>query len=167
MNRSARVAMALLFASPATAADAWTATGPSRDGAASFLVCAFGKADYPMHAAELARRAFEKMSDSIQTGGHPGIPAGSRIGCEGRHRVVEGGYRDVGTCTRIDQDGDMWRVQYETGKDLSGSWTTIAGSGKFERLRARGTYRAAAIAPGMAAGGFKSCRLVTAVFATD
>ena len=82
----------------------------------------------------------------------------------GAYEIVGGAYRDYGVCTRVDADGDKWFMRYETGADLSGTWTAIGGSGKYAGMAAKGEYRPIGNVPGLVPNGFKSCNHYTGYY---
>ena len=96
-------------------------------------------------------------------GGSNDIDRGSPR-CVGTYEITGGRYRDHGTCTLVDADGDKWLMRYETGADLAGTWVAVEGSGKYEGMEARGEYRPVGNVPGVLAGGFKSCNHNTGLY---
>ncbi|MGQ0579505.1 MAG: hypothetical protein ACT4PQ_11430 [Betaproteobacteria bacterium] len=128
-----------------------------REGRFDFDICKFGKADYPWLAKGLVSGSFDRIAASIYDNGRPKDIDRGISRCVGAYEVVGGRYRDYGVCTQVDADGDQWRMRYETGADLIGTWVAMGGSGKYEGITAKGEYRPVGNVPGVMAGGFKSC----------
>jgi hypothetical protein len=146
----------------------WIST-PARAGTLTqgwldFNICMFGKVDYPVLAKRLVNASFDRIATFMYDDGSfkPIDRRGS--GCVGAYEVVDGRYRDHGVCTQVDADGDTWRMHYETGADLRGTWTTLSGSGKYEGITGEGEYQPVGNVPGVLAGGFKSCNHVTGTY---
>jgi len=91
------------------------------EGRFDFDICRFGKADYPRLAKGLVSSSFDRIATSIYgSGSSKDIDRqGSR--CVGVYEVAAAniGSRRV---HQMDADGDRWRMRYETGADLVGTW---------------------------------------------
>ncbi len=143
----------------------WMSTLPGaeirREGRFDFNSCNVGKAAYPRHARALVSGSFDRIAASMSDNGESKHIDQQGSGCVGSYEVVGGSYRDGGVCTRVDADGDEWFMRYETGADLSGTWTATSGSGKYEGMTAKGEYRPTGNVPGLVPNGFKSCNHFT------
>jgi len=124
-----------------------------------FSMCKFGKIDYPAFAKGLTSGSFDRITASLFDA--PADPGRSR--CDGTYEIVGGAYHDQGTCVRIDADGDRLLMQYQTGADLSGRWTTLEGSGKYKAVSIEGVYSPVGNVPGVMPGGFKTCNRYTGI----
>ena len=134
------------------------------EGLFDFNICTFGKADYPRHARDLVSGSFGIMTAAMHDAGgrKDGGPAPSR--CVSYYEIAAGTYRDRGICTVTDADGDKWVMRYETATDLAGRWVAVAGTGKYEGMKAAGEYRPVGNVPGVMAGGFKTCHHNTGTY---
>lgn len=78
--------------------------------------------------------------------------------CFGTYGNVDGDYTDQGYCEIVDADGDKWLMKFTSGADSSGIWTAPFGTGKYEGMTARGTYKPLGFPPSPVPGNARCNR---------
>lgn len=84
------------------------------------------------------------------------------IRCLGAWSIIDGKYGDSGNCVIVDLDGDKMIGRYaQPHGSGEGTWTVIAGTGKYSRVSSEGVYRAIGQFPQPYAGNTQLCSRVT------
>lgn len=92
---------------------------------------------------------------SVKPGG-PFDLQGAR--CFGSYSNAEGEYSDHGYCEVLDADGDRWIMKFVSTPDSSGTWTSVAGTGKYEGMTAKGAYKPLGFPPSPVPGNARCNR---------
>jgi hypothetical protein len=129
--------------------------------------------DFDFNYCIAGRSEVMQISDHAVVGSSEGtaaiisnIPQGPFDGqgshCMGTWGVVDGQFSASGYCVTVDADGDKFLMDYKigpypVGQPETGTWNATSGSGKYQGMVAKGSYKAITQVVPAVAGGFQSC----------
>jgi len=166
---NARRAAALTgFAFAASSIAATAAVNMPKEGNLDFNYCLAGRTQAMPVSDDTVAGSFELTAAIISN-----IPGGPFDGqgsqCMGTWQVLDGKYSDSGYCVTVDADGDKFLMNFKTGpvpagELATGTWTAVGGSGKYQGMMAKASYKAIrAVAPAVP-GGFQGCNRNTGTY---
>lgn len=77
--------------------------------------------------------------------------------CIGTYSVFNDKERGSRYCEVTDADGDKWIMDATEKNPFEGEWIAVGGTGKYEGMRGRGTYKALGEVPPVVAGIYARC----------
>jgi len=155
MKRSMfRVSRLLSAAAVALLASAQWAVGagPAKEGSFRGMTCFTGPVHVTAEVKEHVGASYDLIGAQVRKDGELGY--GSSKHCVGTTMMIGKESTERGSCVSTDPDGDQVFVLYSGhvhGGVEAGFWRAVAGSGKYEGIKARGTW-SKAVRPVNAAG---------------
>jgi len=139
-----------------------------KEGNFDFNYCLAGRSEVMQISDQAVVGSGESTAALISNiPGGPFDGLGSR--CMGTWAVVNGTFSASGYCVTVDADGDRFLMDYKMGPYPAGqldygTWTATSGSGKYQGMVAKGSFKAIAQVVPAAAGNFQGCNRNTGTY---
>ncbi|HMK21711.1 MAG TPA: hypothetical protein VK466_05215 [Terriglobales bacterium] len=139
-----------------------------REGNFDFNYCVAGRSEV-MQVSDQAIVGSSEGTAAIVSNIPGGPFDGQGSHCMGTWAVIDGQFSASGYCVTVDADGDKFLMDYKSGpypagQPEHGMWTATSGSGKYQGVVAKGSYKAIVQVVPAVSGGFQSCNRNTGTY---